>query len=146
MANRAAMEAVARALKDGQLVRAIACEGCGFTGYRVAHHPDYSQPLIVEWLCSVCHKKRSHRAVNGETIRPRGPQITTSHISRRNSETALPRLIVVALLATKRLTFAEIGVKLGVSRQRAAQLVARARERGLIEDATLSTVEDAPRT
>jgi len=30
--------------------------------------------------------------------------------------------------------------------QRAAQLVARARERGLIEDATLSTVEDAPRT
>ena len=56
------------------------------------------------------------------------------HISEINIASAQPRLEEVARLRLQRLTFAEIGVKLGVSRQRAAQLVARARERGLIED------------
>ena len=62
------------------------------------------------------------------------------HISEINIASAQPRLEEVARLRLQRLTFAEIGVKLGVSRQSAAQLVARARERGLIDSGSAYTV------
>jgi hypothetical protein len=32
-----------------------ACERCAKTGRVEKHHPDYSQPLLVEWLCKPCH-------------------------------------------------------------------------------------------
>lgn len=34
----------------------IKCEVCGKVGKVVAHHPDYSKPYSVEWLCYSCHK------------------------------------------------------------------------------------------
>jgi excisionase family DNA binding protein len=46
--------AVARAIKDGTLVRQ-SCH-CGKAGE--AHHPDYSKPLEVEWLCKQHHRER----------------------------------------------------------------------------------------
>ena len=42
----------------GKIVKPEACE-CGAKNVQM-HHPDYSQPLLVEWLCALCHGKR-HR-------------------------------------------------------------------------------------
>lgn len=44
------------AIESGKLVRPDACEACGNAGRVQGHHEDYSKPLEVRWLCSVCHK------------------------------------------------------------------------------------------
>ena len=36
------------------------CEVCMTAGSIVAHHPDYSSPLLVEWLCRSCHARVHH--------------------------------------------------------------------------------------
>lgn len=49
-----ARKALYRAVARGSLDRPSECERCG--GVRPqAHHPDYSEPLSVEWLCAKCH-------------------------------------------------------------------------------------------
>lgn len=52
----AAHSAVARALRNGELLREP-CTRCG-NEKSVAHHEDYDKPLEVTWLCQPCHKKR----------------------------------------------------------------------------------------
>lgn len=42
------------AVKRGRLVR-MPCEHCGRADRVQAHHPDYSKPLDVMWLCLWCH-------------------------------------------------------------------------------------------
>lgn len=32
------------------------CEWCAGTDHLEKHHPDYTQPLLVVWLCRGCHK------------------------------------------------------------------------------------------
>jgi hypothetical protein len=62
-AARRARHAVEYALLRGDLVRADRCEECGVApgvdhadrSLIQAHHDDYSQPLMVRWLCSECH-------------------------------------------------------------------------------------------
>ena len=39
------------------------CSRCGKGGRIVAHHPDYTDPLTVEWLCNSCHLKEHRKAV-----------------------------------------------------------------------------------
>jgi len=47
---------VRRALRSGKLVRPTKCQKCGSEkGGMQAHHEDYSTPLSVKWLCSMCH-------------------------------------------------------------------------------------------
>jgi hypothetical protein len=47
---------VQRAIKTGMLIRPNICEMCGKTARKLhAHHDDYTQPLQVDWLCSMCH-------------------------------------------------------------------------------------------
>ncbi len=58
--KRAERHAVAYALVTGKLTRQP-CAHCGAEGRVHAHHHDYSQPLDVTWLCSLCHGKE-HRA------------------------------------------------------------------------------------
>src|SRR6185295_7189736 len=53
--------AVKAALKRGTLKR-LACEQCG-TARAQAHHDDYSQPLVVRWLCVRCHNNHHHAEV-----------------------------------------------------------------------------------
>lgn len=50
-----ANSAVARAVKTGRLVK-LPCFCCGDT-VTEAHHPDYSRPLDVVWLCPPHHKE-----------------------------------------------------------------------------------------
>lgn len=35
-------------------VKKLQCENCG-SSKSEAHHADYSQPLVVTWLCRQCH-------------------------------------------------------------------------------------------
>ena len=51
------------AVKSGLLPSKDRCERCG-AGAREArlnrHHPDYGNPLRIEWLCTLCHGE-AHR-------------------------------------------------------------------------------------
>lgn len=51
------------ALRRGEIRRPNRCENCGWERPIQAHHPDYSKPLFVHWLCSDCHgvTHRKHR-------------------------------------------------------------------------------------
>ena len=54
-----------KALQSGRLVRAEKCEHCGIKPTPIengdtrihGHHPDYSKPLDIVWLCTNCHKQ-----------------------------------------------------------------------------------------
>jgi len=49
-----------KAIKTGKILKPDACSKCGWIGVLHAHHPDYSEPLAVMWLCPSCHGKE-HR-------------------------------------------------------------------------------------
>ena len=51
-------------LRDGTLAKPKACERCYEAKRLVAHYEDYSQPLMIEWLCSPCHRQR-HLVTDG---------------------------------------------------------------------------------
>jgi len=48
--------AAGNAVRDGRL-RVEPCYFCGATTDVEMHHPDYTQPLRVYWLCRLCHRK-----------------------------------------------------------------------------------------
>jgi rRNA maturation protein Nop10 len=54
--------AVHKAVKAGTL-KPQPCQECG-SNKTQAHHPDYSRPLDVEWLCAKHHRAR-HRSEKG---------------------------------------------------------------------------------
>lgn len=48
------------AVRYGTIRKPNRCEECGEVKERreiQAHHPDYSKPLYVQWLCAACHGK-----------------------------------------------------------------------------------------
>lgn len=51
----AARRVYRRALRTGDLVRPALCAECGKACKPDGHHEDYDQPLLVRWLCQVCH-------------------------------------------------------------------------------------------
>ena len=53
-----ATTAVGNAIRDGRLIKPSQCSECGTPGPVEAHHSDYSRPLDVVWLCSVCHSQK----------------------------------------------------------------------------------------
>jgi hypothetical protein len=53
---------MAAAIRRGDLQRADQCEECRADKPQ-AHHPDYSRPLFIRWLCRSCHGAR-HRVEN----------------------------------------------------------------------------------
>ena len=48
---------VHHAVSIGELERPYFCESCGLFADIEGHHPDYSKPLEVDWLCVPCHVK-----------------------------------------------------------------------------------------
>ncbi len=44
-----------RAVRDGKLIAPTHCEGCNLPKRLEKHHPDYSKPLLILWLCKPCH-------------------------------------------------------------------------------------------
>ena len=71
-----AKSAVDAAKKNGTLTPSSECERCGhdFSAYpRHAHHPDYTKPLDVEWLCALCHNRHHHgKYVDAPSLVPVG--------------------------------------------------------------------------
>jgi len=72
---------VKAALISGELVRSDTCDMCHQTfdynyNTTVAHHPDYSKPLLIMWLCRSCHFKL-HRS-----IKPFSPRRMTPKLER----------------------------------------------------------------
>lgn len=43
------------AVKFGRMTRSSVCEECSSTKRIHGHHDDYSLPLVVRWLCQICH-------------------------------------------------------------------------------------------
>jgi hypothetical protein len=46
---------LSKAVQHGKIARPAVCEQCGVECRPEAHHPDYSEPLNVRWLCKACH-------------------------------------------------------------------------------------------
>ena len=55
---------VRSAVKACRIFVPLWCQRCGCVTDLEAHHHDYSQPLSVEWLCSICHGL-AHRSYEG---------------------------------------------------------------------------------
>lgn len=55
--QKTAAQRIARyAMLKGEIQRVDACSECGASGVRLEmHHPDYSLPKFVKWLCTKCH-------------------------------------------------------------------------------------------
>jgi hypothetical protein len=61
---------MAKAIAKGTLIRPSQCSQCGSEQRIDGHHPNYSQPLLVEWLCRRCHRqKHGHTHVPGTHLR-----------------------------------------------------------------------------
>jgi len=43
-------------IRRGKIKKPICCGRCGRKTSLQAHHPDYSKPLEIRWLCLRCHK------------------------------------------------------------------------------------------
>ena len=59
--KRSAQIALANALAAGKIKRPSVCSICKKEGKTEGHHYDYSLPLSVIWVCTMCHKHYYHR-------------------------------------------------------------------------------------
>jgi len=61
--RRAATIAVGNAVRDGKLIPWPVCAIADCCAKPEAHHPDYSRPLDVVWLCS-SHHRETHNLIS----------------------------------------------------------------------------------
>lgn len=59
---------VNNSVRSGKVEKGKSCFFCEKVSGLQAHHPDYSRPLDVYWLCPSCHGKV--HALNGDFLRP----------------------------------------------------------------------------
>jgi len=62
--QRRAYHILRYAVRVGKIVRQP-CRDCGSRGRVHGHHPDYTKPLLVVWLCSPCHAAEHKRLRKG---------------------------------------------------------------------------------
>lgn len=55
--KRLARKRLEYAIISGRVTRPSHCSDCGKHCKPHGHHDDYSRPLDVRWLCSICHGK-----------------------------------------------------------------------------------------
>lgn len=97
---------VSNAIRYGKLIR-LPCQECGNKKSH-AHHNDYSQPLLIEWLCHKCHWKR-----HGWIAREK----TKSDLPRTAWNVKKNTLSVLAMeYRNKGLSYSQIGQILNVSK------------------------------
>jgi len=53
--KKRAQVAINNAVRDGRIIKPEACDICGQKARLHGHHTDYSEPLIVVWMCVRCH-------------------------------------------------------------------------------------------
>ena len=65
---KAAHLAVRNAVRSGELVRPVVCEGCGEEKPLQGHHESYDEDrwLDVDWLCQRCHRQLGTKAASLE--------------------------------------------------------------------------------
>lgn len=51
-----AKERAREAFNRGEIQKPLFCEICGQIKKLDRHHPDYSKPLKIMWICRKCHK------------------------------------------------------------------------------------------
>lgn len=61
-----AWQTLLKKTKNGSLVRPKKCTRCDSTKNIDGHHPDYSKPDCVIWLCRKCHRNEHVRLRNIE--------------------------------------------------------------------------------
>jgi len=93
--KRSVRQAAYWAVKTGILPTRTACEHCGATSPPARlhrHHPDYSDPLRIVWLCTLCHGEE-HRRLNDERRKAEGRSGKragagghTAHATRRGAK------------------------------------------------------------
>lgn len=50
-----AKEIARTAYRQGKLQKPLCCEKCGEPKTLERHHPDYTKPMLVMWVCRKCH-------------------------------------------------------------------------------------------
>ena len=66
--KRAVRQAVFWAVRTGLIEKKNACEKCGASAKVArlhAHHADYTRPLDVVWLCTLCHGETHQKPAPG---------------------------------------------------------------------------------
>ena len=67
---------VSDAVSKKVIPKAGRCQQCGYKGRLDGHHPDYTRPLFIIWLCRRCHQREHHPGwllgKNGKNARKRG--------------------------------------------------------------------------
>jgi len=53
--KRACRRLTKRGLKNRIIFRPKNCSKCGNKGEMHSHHPDYTKPFEICWLCKLCH-------------------------------------------------------------------------------------------
>lgn len=74
--KKKARRVVCSALANGSLIQPLSCQNCGCATETEAHHPDYSQPLAVIWLCVPCHRGHHSGPYGGKTHCKHGHEYT----------------------------------------------------------------------